>query len=202
MQPRSRRPAAAGARQQQKAHTRAALLAAARRVIARDGFERATTRAVAAEAGVAIGTVFAHFTDVGALAEALLDEHIGAALAAAHRTMPRRGDLVTRLVHVARKLYDSYDVDPALSRAFLAASLFHADPAGPAATRLAEFERWVIGELGAHAPRGVEPRQAFTTYFALYFALLVAGLRGQLDRRGQLATLEAALRHALHLEAP
>jgi AcrR family transcriptional regulator len=110
--PRPRAPASPAGRAQQKAATREALLAAARRVIATAGFDRATTRAVAAEAGVAVGTVFAHFPDVGALAEALLDEHIGAALARAERTRPRKGDVVTRLVHVARALYDSYDVDP------------------------------------------------------------------------------------------
>ena len=204
MQPRARprAPAPAGGRAQQKAATRAGLLAAARRVIAIDGFDRATTRAVAAEAGVAVGTVFAHFPDVGALAEALLDEHIGEALARAERTRPRKGDVVTRLVHVARALYDSYDVDPALSRAYLAASLFRVDPAGPAAARLAGFERWVVDELTAHGPRGLDPRLAFTTFFALYFALLIAGLRGQLDRRRQLATLEAGLRQAFRLEAP
>lgn len=199
---RPRAPAPPGGRAQQKAATREALLAAARRVIATAGFDRATTRAVAAEAGVAVGTVFAHFPDVGALAEALLDEHIGAALARAERTRPRKGDVVNRLVHVARALYDSYDVDPALSRAYLAASLFRADPGGPAAARLAEFERWVTGELTAHGPRGLDPRLGFTTFFALYFALLVAGLRGQLERRQQLAMLEAALRQAFHLEAP
>lgn len=203
MQPRTRprAPTSVG-RAQQKAATRASLLAAARRVIAKDGFDRATTRAVAAEAGVAVGTVFAHFPDVGALAEALLDEHIGDALARAERTRPRKGDVVTRLVHVARALYDSYDVDPSLSRAYLAASLFRVDPAGPAAARLAGFERWVVDELTAHGPRGLDPRLAFTTFFALYFALLVAGLRGQLDRRRQLAALEAGLRQAFRLEAP
>jgi hypothetical protein len=60
----------------------------------------------------------------------------------------------------------------------------------------------VTGELTAHGPRGLDPRLGFTTFFALYFALLVAGLRGQLERRRQLATLEAALRQAFHLEAP
>jgi AcrR family transcriptional regulator len=191
-------------RQAQKRRTREAILAAARRVIARRGFEGMTTREVAEEAGVAAGTVFVHFPDVAALAEALLDEHIGAALEAAYRTLPPRGDVIHRLLHVAEKLYASYDVEPVLSRQTLAASLFRHDPTGPAATRRAEFEQWVAAEIAEAVSRGSLPpidlRVAFAAFFSLYFGALVAGLRKEIDRETQLGLLEASLRQLFRME--
>ncbi len=44
-----------------KAFKREAILAAARSVFARDGLDGATLRAIAAEAGVAVGTVYLHY---------------------------------------------------------------------------------------------------------------------------------------------
>jgi AcrR family transcriptional regulator len=196
--------AGGGGRQRQKERTRDALLGAAKRIVARRGFARMTTRQVAEEAGVSAGTVFVHFPDVSALAEALLDEHIGAALAGAFRTLPRRGDVVDRLVHVAKKLFDSYDAEPELSRAYLSASLFRQDAHGPAAQRLDAFRAWVVGELaragGAGGAGELAPDVAFFGFFSLYFGALVIGLRGQGDRKAQLALLEASLRRFFGIE--
>lgn len=203
----SRPPAPGGrvsARQRQKEKTRDALLAAARAVVERRGFAKTTTREVAQEAGVAVGTVFLHFPDVGALAEALLDEHIGVALAKALRTLPKRGDVVRRLVHVSKKLFESYDLEPELSKQYLAASLFRGDPDGPAAARIAQFERWVTAQITEAVAEGamppIEPRLAFSVFFSLYFSALVVGLRGQLGRKDQLALLDASLRRFFKME--
>ena len=70
-------------RQEQKTETRGRLLAAARAVLERDGLAGTTTRKVADEAGVAVGTVFLHFERVEHLVGALLDEHLA-------RAIPRR----------------------------------------------------------------------------------------------------------------
>lgn len=194
-----------GVRQQQKQRTREALLTSAKAVVKRRGFAATTTREIAQEAGVSVGTVFLHFPDVGALAEALLDEHVGLALTAALRTLPREGDLVRRLVHVCKKLYESYDVEPELSREYLAASLFRQEPGGAAANRLAQFQRWVAAQVAeaveAETVPEVDPQLAFSAFFSLYFGVLVAGLRGQLKRKAQLALLEASLRRFFQVEA-
>ncbi len=50
-----------------KAFKREAILAAARTVFARDGLDGATLRAIAAEAGVAVGTVYLHYPGKEAL---------------------------------------------------------------------------------------------------------------------------------------
>ena len=55
---------------------RASLLSAAERLIARDGVDAVTTRAVAREAQVAIGLLYRHFADKDALLVALLDERL------------------------------------------------------------------------------------------------------------------------------
>ncbi|HEX6969889.1 MAG TPA: TetR/AcrR family transcriptional regulator [Micromonosporaceae bacterium] len=191
-------------RQARKEQTRRALLAAARRVIEQRGLANLTTREVAQEAGVAVGTFFVHFPNVDVLVETLLDERIAGPLDEALRTVPTSGDLVTRLVHVARVLYASFDAEPELARQYLAASLFNTDPQGPTDRRLAEFQHWVTRQIdlavaaGAVAP--IDPTVAFTGYFSLYFGILLAGLRGQFSRAEQLALLETLLRRMFKTE--
>src|SRR5690606_29750844 len=73
-----------------KAFKREAILSAARSVFARDGLDGATLRAIAAEAGVAVGTVYLHYPGkealyadmlAGSLADLL--KHLRAAVAKA-----------------------------------------------------------------------------------------------------------------------
>lgn len=178
-----------------KEQTRGHILAAARDVLRELGAERVTSRVVAERAQVAVGTVFLHFPTTTALFEALLDEQLGAALPRAIATVKARA-LVPRLCHVARGLFESYELEPALSRLYLANTLFSA--AGAASDpRLAEFEAWVTAELEHAVARGaiepVAPPLGFFLYFSLYFTLLVGGLKGQLGREQQLTLLEAGL---------
>jgi AcrR family transcriptional regulator len=192
-------------RSEQKSKTRAALLKAALVVMTRKGLSGTTTREVAREAGVAVGTVFVHFPDVASLVEALLDEHLEQAVSRATRTA--KGELVSSLVHVAKVLFDSYDREPELSRAFLTASLFAGHPGGLQETRLAGFEQWVGARIAqavsAREVPPVDPSLAFAVYFSLYFGALVGGLRGRLTRRQQTDLLERALRRFFNTkEAP
>jgi len=200
------RTASLARRERQKAETRASILDAARRVLEERGLVATTTRAIAEEAGVAVGTVFLHFPDTSVLVEALLDAHLETALADAFRTLPKEG-VVDKLVHVARRLYDSYEREPELSRAYVAGSLFpsreHAT--GTAAARLRAFEAWVAGcvreAVEAEEIAPIDPELAFLCFFSIYFGLLVAGLRGELTRRAQLARLRAALERVFGITA-
>lgn len=182
-------------RAEEKEATRRGILAAAKEVLRERGAAAMTSRAVAERAGVAVGTVFLHFASTTKLFEALLDEQLGAALPRAIATVKARG-LVPRLCHVARVLFESYDAEPALSRLYLANTLFSegevtVDP------RLGELEAWVATEVegatAAGAIEPIEPHLAFLWFFSLYFSLLVAGLRGHLRREQQLALLKAGL---------
>lgn len=67
------RTPAPGAPRRDAARNHEALLAAAGRLVARDGVCAVTTEAVAAEAGVGKGTVFRHFESRAGLMAALLD---------------------------------------------------------------------------------------------------------------------------------
>lgn len=192
-------------REEGKRRTRAALLGAARSVIREKGFPATTARDVAARAGVAVGTVFVHFPTMGALAETLVDETVERALVRAgvisgDGAPPPDGagaGAVERLVEVSAALYDAYDADPELSRQVLAGSLFQHAPGGPSAERLAAFQQWVAERLAEGRATGeigdLDPAEAFLGFFSLYFGVLVAGLRGQLDRPAQLRTLRSSL---------
>lgn len=186
-------------RAEQKANTHAEILSAASRVMAREGFAAATARDVAAEAGVAVGTVFLHFPTMAQLAEAILDQTVGAALDAAAKTRP--DGLIDRLVHVAAALFDGYDTDPELSRQVIAGSLFESADGSPSQVRMAQFREWVSAEVVDAVERGeiapIEPGQAFLSFFAFYFGALVSGLRGELDRPAQLALLRSSLQRML-----
>jgi len=197
MAPRSTRlPALLGVRQQQKQRTRQALLAAAKKVLARRGFTQTTTREIASEAQVAAGTFFVHFPDVSALVAALVDEHISSTLEVALRTAPRKPGLVAQLVHVSRVLYESYDAAPELSRAYVSGSLFVPEP-GKMSARLATFHGWVSQRIDQAIVTGeipeVDRELAFTGFFSIYFGLLVAGLNGLVSRKRQLSMLQSAL---------
>jgi AcrR family transcriptional regulator len=185
-------------RQRQKQRTRKQLLEAAKKVIQSRGFAQMTTRSIADQAGVAVGTVFVHFPDMSALAEELLDERIGATLERAFRTLPMRGDFIQRLLHVFTKLLESYGRNADLSREYLSASLFRSHPDGPSAQRLALFRAWVMSEISsgvaARQTAKIDPALAFSATFSIYFGVLVGGLRGDLDRKAQANVLEASLR--------
>lgn len=56
-----------GRREAVKAFKREAILQAARKIFGRDGLEAATLRAIAAEAGIAVGTVYLHYPSKEAL---------------------------------------------------------------------------------------------------------------------------------------
>lgn len=67
---------------QQGRETRAALLDAASAVVRRAGYAGANIRAIAAEAGVAVGTIFRHYPNKAALLAAVVERELGPALEA------------------------------------------------------------------------------------------------------------------------
>lgn len=60
--------------ERRRTRNRAALVAAARRLFARDGFESTTIAAIAEEADLGFGTFYRYFSDKEAALEAVLDE--------------------------------------------------------------------------------------------------------------------------------
>jgi AcrR family transcriptional regulator len=180
-------------RDQAKAETRRILVETARDLFVERGVEATTTREVARRAGVGVGTVFAHFPDKATLVEAVLVDRIDRALEAAFAALPD-GDVVTQLVYVASHLYRAYGEHPAISRPLVANALFLAGPDRPTTAQLARFRAWVVERL--RAERGAATDEDFFVFFALYFAVLVAGLRGEIPADAQPAVLDRLVRRS------
>jgi AcrR family transcriptional regulator len=127
MKARTKKPADDRPRKARKEATQARILEVARVHFERDGFDRASIRAIASASGIATGTVLLHFTDKAGLLHAALYEDlentIGRCLAA-----KSQGSLLARLCAVARPFYAYYAVRPKLSRTLLRESLFADDP--------------------------------------------------------------------------
>jgi len=193
---------APGARARQKAQTRRNVLEAARTLFRERGFEGATARAIAGRAGVSVGTVFVHFGDKQGLLEACLEDHIERVLDHAFATVPQ-GDVVSELVYVSGRLFESYARDPGLSRVLVKEAVFRApleagEPVrgGGQRARLGAWmnERLARAVEGGELAGGVDPSQVFFSFFALYLAVLAAGLRGDVPFAAQEALLESLLR--------
>ena len=88
-------------RQQQKAETRDLILKTARSLFEERGFEDTTMRLLAAEAGVGLGTIFAHFPDKSSLLMAALLEDLAETDREILETLPQEAPIGEQLMHVA-----------------------------------------------------------------------------------------------------
>ncbi|MCB9624801.1 MAG: TetR/AcrR family transcriptional regulator [Sandaracinus sp.] len=170
-------------RRAQKAATARKVLLAARDAFERDGFEGASVRGIARDAGVAVGTVLKHYGDkrqllFAALHEAL-DEALEAASAEAARTLDDAdANVVDRLLAVADSVFEVYRARPTLGRTLLREALFadgewgvrFVQQTGRAHGLVATLVRDAVarGELPPTDPE--ELGLAFLSFF--YFALI------------------------------
>lgn len=176
-----------GGRAAQKQQTRATILAAARARFVAVGYERATIREIADAAGVAVGTVHAHFKDKQALLFACFFAGIAAALARIWEGHDERAPLLEQLTRCGRVLYEAYAEHIELSRVMFRATLFpEPDALAGIDDPLAPFLERVTGLFRAALARGELRRLpgdgslAAQGFFAAYMAVLVAGLGGRL----------------------
>lgn len=122
-----RRPRPPPTRQSQKADTRARLLKVARKHLAHHGFDGTSFRAIAREAGVALGTVVLHFTDKRGLLHAALYDDLAEVVEEGVRA-EIKGPLIDRVSAVVAPAYAYYARRPALSRVLLQSALFADSP--------------------------------------------------------------------------
>jgi AcrR family transcriptional regulator len=196
-----------GERALRKARTRAAVLASARARFVERGYEATTIRDVAEAAGVAVGTIHAHFPDKPALLLACFLDQIDEAVALGLDSLDRGAPLLDQLCHLGRVLYAAYARHPALSRQMFTASLF---PEAEAAERAgAQVGAFLHEVMGLYAAAGLGPPEALPAraqgWFAAYLLCLVAGLAGQhgpLDQPGAVDRQVAQLRALLALQLP
>lgn len=183
-------------RKEQKATTRAQLLDCARAMFARRGFQATTIRAIAAEAGVAAGTVLAHFPDKSSLLVAAMLDDLDTAQRQAFSTLPRRAKVDRQLLHLAGVFYRYYARNPDLSRTLLKEMWFVPGDWGRALSAgAAQFTEQVAGLLAAAQRRGelrpdADCAVAGTAFFSLYLTVLLGGLSfGDLEAEQAVALL-------------
>jgi AcrR family transcriptional regulator len=103
--------AKSGRREAVRAFKRDAILQAARKIFARDGLDGATLRAIAAEAGIAVGTVYLHYPAKESLYADLLAGSL-ADLLKALRAAVTKADAQAQLLAGALAFYDFYRQRP------------------------------------------------------------------------------------------
>lgn len=125
-------------RQAAKIRTRAKVLAAARALFAERGYDAATIRDIAREAGMSTGAVFANFQDKAELFEAVFSEELEAVLESFRTEAATHGAVADRLAEAMNAGYHRSLQHLPLMQAMIARSWFQpeaADQRGRAAVR-------------------------------------------------------------------
>jgi len=182
--------------------TRRLILAAAKELYLEKGYRQAPSRELARRAGVAEGTVFAHFPDKASLLAAALHEDLEQTIGRAVASLPPRdAPCRDRLLHLAGALYAYYAENPELSRALVKESLFLGGDWGErvrdAVLGFVSLVSGIVEEAraqGEYAP-DVDAVVAGRAFFAAYYLELVGGLSGPGFDPAQVRTdLEAQIR--------
>jgi len=107
-------------RQQRSKDTVDSILEATARVLKHDGFDGLTTNAVAAKAGVSIGSLYQYFPNKEALVATLVARHNREMLQLLRDALEKVAsrDLATTMRELVRATVDAHLVDPALHRIF------------------------------------------------------------------------------------
>lgn len=105
-----------GARERAKRDKQRRIATAARQVIIEKGYDAATTREIAAEAGVSIGTVFVYARDKRDLLLMVVNDELDALTEQGQAWVERPGPLLDRLCGFFTERYRYWVAEPALSR--------------------------------------------------------------------------------------
>jgi AcrR family transcriptional regulator len=173
-----------GQRARQKLATRERIRDAAWELFNRDGYEATTTKAVAARARVAAGTVFVHARDKEDLLMLVMSDVITESVDKAFQSLPEGAPFIDRVLHLFRGPVSHYARHPRVARALLRA-IPGAD--GPNAQKMnAEtfaFIHRLAGLVQDASARGelardVDAALAARTIFALYYVSLMGWMTG------------------------
>ena len=168
-----------GRRQQQKEQTRVLILEAARDLFEANGFAGTTMRTVAARAGVALGTIFTHFDDKGALLLAAVLEDLSHTDQQIADGFPAQAGIRDQIMHVAAGGYGYWCSRPALSAELLREMYFIDGPwAQTRQQETARFLDYVAGLLSQGQQRGeirpdIEPRRIAEALYSFYVGTLI-----------------------------
>jgi AcrR family transcriptional regulator len=168
------------------------------------GYAGTTTRAIAARAQVATGTLFLYVRDKDDALALVFDDDVAAMLADRRSTLPSRGNLASRLAHLCHGFYSLYAANPALAQRYVRTIPSREGPRRAAhealnATIIAAFDAELARarDRGALRPR-VDLAIARTNLFAVFRVCVYDWLaRPPCDVAAGLTTLRAALAQLL-----
>jgi AcrR family transcriptional regulator len=186
-------------RESKKRDKEARIRAAALELIRRQGYAATTTAEIAERAGIAAGTLFLYVKSKEELLDFVFAGEIAAVVEEAFRTLPRRGDLVKRLVHLFGALLDYYQRDVALARVLMAEALL--PRAGSRSLPLTmEFLERVAALIAAEAAKGALVADLQPLELAMHaFMLYVGGVLTVVNHLGSSADARHALERALEI---
>jgi len=104
--------------------TKKRILAAAELVLSRDGFQGATTREIAEQAGVNEVTIFRHFHTREELIRSTMEQGCAAFNALTHPEEIWKGELADRLERYVREVYSAVKEREAIARALIGEARF------------------------------------------------------------------------------
>jgi AcrR family transcriptional regulator len=179
-----------GRRARNKAERRRRIEQAARAVFAEKGFDAATTREIAARAGVANGTLFLYAPDKVDLLMMVVNDELDPLTRASLAVLsPERG-LLEQLMEFFGDRYEYWARDPRLARSLVRETFNHEaarDGAGPETRRFhthrARAKARIAGVIGAmqrdgRVRAGIDPDQAARLLWAVYLTEVHEWLNG------------------------
>jgi TetR/AcrR family transcriptional regulator, cholesterol catabolism regulator len=192
-----------GRREQKKLDKRERIRDAAWELFATVGYDDTTTKAVAARADVASGTVFLYASDKRDLLCLVMHDRLAEVVDARFETLPRSAPLLDQLMHVFRGLFQMYGEHPKVAAAFVRHFPGADGPSGQKVNaltfaflhRIATLvrDKQARGEVSAT----IDPQRAAANVFSLYFGALMSWLSGFISLD---AALDPSLRDALALQ--
>lgn len=172
-------------RERRKQETREQIQRAARRLMARSGYERVTMRALAEAAGVGLGTIALHFRDKQSLLLSTFYEEIERESLEALAAAPREGSLKDKLMNVAAALYGYYAENTVFLRPVFREALFATGEwRKQFDVQHAALLAQVAGVIEAHKASGevrpdVSSEAVALAGWGLYLSVLVDGLNAE-----------------------
>ena len=173
--------------------------AAALELIRARGYDATTTAQVAERAGIATGTLFLYVKTKEELLDFVFAGEIAAVVEEAFRTLPRRGDIVKRLVHLFGRLLDYYYCDLRLARVLVAEALLPRTGARSLPLTV-EFLQRLAALIHEEQAAGRLVGDAYPVELATHaFSLYLAGVLTVVNMMGTSADARQTLERALEI---
>ncbi len=190
-----------GLRERNKRDKHDRIVAAARRLFRRHGFERTTTQQVAAEAGIGTGTLFLYARTKEDLLVMVFLLELSRVVDESLATLDEKAPLLDKLLHLYGAVSEHHARNLALGRPFAKELMFvHDARRAEMRTFMASWMRRVADIIEQAKRRGevdaaVDARLLATSSFAQFFFRLQSWLGGYITR----PRLDSELRESLRL---